>query len=121
MFPTVRPRWTVMALVALAVWWLLRWALRREPWPLTPFNRALLLFALTLPLAIRASVTPEFTIPKACVLILGLAVFRAVAWIGRGQRNLVGALLLLCLLGLAMLVVGGIAAQWSGKVSFLFP
>ncbi|MGQ9523192.1 MAG: hypothetical protein ACUVR6_11155, partial [Anaerolineae bacterium] len=42
-FPTVRPRWTVVALVALAVWWLLRWALRREPGPITPFNGALLL------------------------------------------------------------------------------
>ncbi len=36
LFPTLRPAWTAAALGGLALWWLLRWALRREPWPVTP-------------------------------------------------------------------------------------
>jgi hypothetical protein len=55
MFPTLRPHWTAAALAMLVVWWLLRWAVRGEPWPVTPFNGALLLFALMVPVGIWAS------------------------------------------------------------------
>ncbi len=120
-FPTVRPRWTAGALAVLAVWWLLRWALRREPWPLTPFNGALLLFALMLPVGIVVSTTPEFTIPKAAGLILGLAVFRASALAITGRRSYAMALALFCLTGLGILVVGLLATEWSFKVSALTP
>ena len=53
LFPTVRPNWTTAALAMLATWWLLRWAVRGEPWPRTPFNVALLVLLLTIPLSIR--------------------------------------------------------------------
>ena len=41
LFPTMRPRWTVVMLAVLAALYLLRWTMRREPWPSTPFNAAL--------------------------------------------------------------------------------
>jgi len=120
MFPTVRPRWAVAALVVLVVWWLLRWAVRGEPWPVTPFNGALLLFALMIPMGIWASAMPDLTLPKAGGLVLGLAVFRAVALAVDSPRRLNLALVLFCLIGLVILVVGVLGARWSAKVGPLY-
>ncbi|MCX7856306.1 MAG: hypothetical protein N2556_10150, partial [Anaerolineae bacterium] len=120
LFPTLRPKWTVTALGALVLWWLLRWALRREPWPVTPFNGALLLFALMIPVGIWASPVPELTLPKAVGLILGLAVFRAVVLAVRSPRALSPAVFLLCLTGLGILVAGVLGAAWSVKVGPLY-
>jgi putative inorganic carbon (HCO3(-)) transporter len=119
MFPTLRPHWTAAALAMLVVWWLLRWAVRGEPWPVTPFNGALLLFALMVPVGIWASAVPDLTLPKAAGLILGLAVFRAVA-LAVDSRRLNLALALFCLIGLAVLVVGVFGARWSAKVGPLY-
>ncbi len=120
-FPTVRPRWTVVALVALAAVWLLRWALRREPWPLTPFNGALLLFALMIPVAIRVSVAPEFSYPDGIRLVLGLAVFRYIGFLARTRRRLIWASIVFCLAGLLATGIGVIAVQWPEKAAFLSP
>lgn len=119
LFPTVRPRWTVAALGVLVALWLLRWAVQREPWPVTPFNGALLLFALMIPLAMWASALPELTLPKAAGLVLGLAVFRAVVLAVRDRRAFLLALAAFCLLGLAIIAVGAVAAQWADKVAAL--
>ena len=119
MFPTLRPHWTAAALAMLVVWWLLRWAVRGEPWPVTPFNGALLLFALMVPVGIWASAVPDLTLPKAAGLVLGLAVFRAVA-LAVDSRRLNLALALFCLIGLAVLVVGVFGARWSAKVGPLY-
>jgi putative inorganic carbon (HCO3(-)) transporter len=115
-FPTVRPRWTAIALVVLVAIWLLRWAVRREPWPVTPLNGPLLLFALMVPVGIWASPFSELTLPKATGLVLGLAVFRAVAFTVRSHRTLGPAVLLFCLLGLGILAAGVLGATWSAKV-----
>lgn len=119
-FPTVRPRWTAAALAVLAVWWLLRWAVRREPWPVTPFNGALLLFALMIPVGVWASAVPELTIPKATGLVLGLAVLRALVLVVRSRRHLGLAVALFCLVGLGILIVGVLGAGWSAKVGPLY-
>ena len=115
-FPTVRPRWTVVALVVLVVWWMLRWALQREPWPLTPFNGALLLFVLMLLVGIKVSTIPELTLPKAAGLILGFVVFRAVTLAVTRHGLLAVALALFCLIGLGILLIGLLATDWSPKV-----
>jgi putative inorganic carbon (HCO3(-)) transporter len=115
-FPSVRPRWTVGALVALAATWLLRWVVRGEPWPVTPFNGALLLFALMIPVGVWASAFPEFTTPKAAGLVLGLATFRAVAFAVRDRRTLAAGLVAFCGLVLAIAAVGALGAQWKTTV-----
>jgi putative inorganic carbon (HCO3(-)) transporter len=120
MFPTLRPRWTAAALAVVVVWWLLRWAVRGEPWPVTPFNGALLFFALMVPVGIWASAVPDLTLPKAAGLVLGLAVFRAVALTVDSSRRLNLALALFCLIGLAILVVGVFGARWLAKVGPLY-
>ncbi|MBC7226452.1 MAG: O-antigen ligase family protein [Thermoflexales bacterium] len=116
LFPTLRPTWTATALGMLALWWLLRWALRREPWPLTPFNGALLLFSLTVLTGFRVSLFPDLTIPKVAGLVLGLAVFRALAFAAGSERSFSLALVLFFLLGLGILTVGVLGTEWKQTV-----
>jgi len=118
-FPTVRPRWTAAVLAVLVALWLLRLLVRREPWPLTPFNTALLLFALMIPVALWVSPVPEITVPETARVLLGLIAFRAAALAVRDRRTMAMAVLLFCLLGLLITAVGLLGAQWSGKVAFL--
>ncbi|HUM37798.1 MAG TPA: hypothetical protein PLQ85_13080, partial [Anaerolineae bacterium] len=85
LFPTVRAEGTLAALVGLALFWLVSAVLRR-PWPETPFNGALLLFAIGVGVGTLVTAWPEVTLPKATGLILGLGVFRAMAAL-RGQAG----------------------------------
>lgn len=119
LFPSVRPLLTAIGLVALAAVWLARWAVRREPWPVTPFNGPLLLFAVMIPLGIWASPLPELTLPKATGLVLGLAVFRAVGLAVRSRRSFLVALAVFCALGLGLALVGALSAQWMIKAPAL--
>jgi len=118
-FPTVRPLWTAGALALLVILWLLRWMVRREPWPVTPFNGALLLFALMVPVGIWASAVPEVTAPEAVRVLLGLIAFRAVSFAVRDRRGLALAVLAFCLLGALITTVGLLGARWSAKVPVL--
>ena len=118
-FPTLFALATAMVLLLLAALWLVRWFIRREPWPITPFNGVLLLFALTVPVGIWASAVPELTLPKAAGLLLGLAVFRAVALTVRDRRSLGKALFAMCLLGVVIITVGAIGVEWAAKIPVL--
>lgn len=118
-FPTLFPLATAIVLLLLVALWFLRWIIRREPWPLTPFNGVLLLFTVTIPVGIWASAVPELTLPKAAGLLLGLAVFRAVALTVRDRRSLGIALSVLCLLGVAITAVGAAGVEWATKIPVL--
>ncbi len=118
-FPTLRPAWTAAALGTLALWWLMHWALRREPWPVTPFNGALLLFTLMLLVGIRVSPAQEITLPDATRVVLGLVTFRAVAMAAGNRRGMAPAVAVLCLFGVALIGVGILGAQWSAKMPVL--
>jgi len=120
-FPTTRPAWTAASLVVLALLYLLRLSVRREPWPVTPFNGALLLFALTIPVAVWASALPELTLPKLTGLILGLAAFRAIAFFVQDRRTLLLAVAAFALIGLGIWAVGFLGAGWSAKFAWLAP
>jgi putative inorganic carbon (HCO3(-)) transporter len=119
LFPSLHPLLTAAALIVLAALWLFHWFSLSEPWPITPFNDALLLFALMIPVAIWASAIPELTLPKAAGLVLGLAAFRAVALAVRDRRSLNLALVAFCVLGMGILVVGGLGAHWLEKAPVL--
>jgi putative inorganic carbon (HCO3(-)) transporter len=119
LFPTLRPGLTAVALVVLAALWLLCWFARGEPWPVTLFNGALLLFAITIPVAVWASAFPPVTLPKATGLVLGLAAFRALVLAVRDRRSLSLAVTALCLVGGAIVAVGLAGVAWPAKVSVL--
>jgi putative inorganic carbon (HCO3(-)) transporter len=121
LFPSLRPAWTAGALIGLTGIYLLRLLVRREPWPVTPFNGALLLFALTIPVAVWASALPELTLPKLTGLILGLAAFRAVAFSAHDRRTLLLAVAAFALVGLGIWAVGFLGAGWSTKFAWFAP
>lgn len=118
-FPTVRPRWTGAALAFLVTLWLFRWLVRGEPWPVSPLNTALLPFMAVIPFAILVSAFPEVTGPAAVRLVLGLAAFRAVAFVVHNDATLDLALVAFCLLGLGLAVAGVLAVQWPRKSTVL--
>ena len=117
LFPTVKPRITLLSLGLLALFWLVA-LMRRQPWPVTPFNGALLLFASMALVGVLITVLPDLTLPKATGLILGFSVFRAVAQTrgGRGRLLTLGGLVLAAM---AVWLLGILDLQWPAKVPAL--
>lgn len=121
LFPTARPGWTAGALLTFVLFVLLRLIVRREPWPATPFNAALLLLALMIPVAVWASAMPELTLPKLTGLILGLAAFRAVAFFVRDRRTLWWGVAAFAAIGLGIWSVGFLGTGWPAKFAWFAP
>lgn len=118
LFPTVRPSLTVIALALLVLSWLSAlW--QRRPWPVTPFNGALLWFAIMVGVGISVTAYPLLTLPKATGLILGLATFRILAGLPPTPTWRRMATLGLIALGSSITLVGLLGAQWYSKVPAL--
>lgn len=120
LFPTVYPMATVAALAILVLSWL-RALWQRQPWPVTPFNGALLLFAIMVGVGIGVTAYPDLTLPKATGLILGLAVFRVIAGLPAQTHWLRWASIGLIGLGGGTMLLGILGAQWYAKVPALLP
>ncbi|MDH7486895.1 MAG: O-antigen ligase family protein [Anaerolineae bacterium] len=115
LFPTLKPLLTLLALGLLGLFWLVAlW--RRCPWPCTPFNGAVFLVALMVAVGTLVTQSPDLSLPKATGLILGLAVFRAVAQMG-GRERLKWALAGLLLAALGVWVLGLLDLRWPDKIS----
>lgn len=121
LFPTVRPAWTAGTLLIFVLFALLRSLIRREPWPVTPFNAALLLLALMIPVAVWASAMPDLTFPKLTGLVLGLAAFRAMAFFCRDRRTLVWGIAAFAAVGLGIWAVGFLGTGWPAKFAWFAP
>ena len=121
LFPTVCPFWTAMALMGLGGWWLLRWVVRQEPWPVTPFNGALLLFSVMVGLGTIASINLSLTLPKLTGLILGLAIFRTLAFEVGNQRGFLWGIISFLIVGLIILGVGVLGVEWKTTIFALKP
>ena len=93
-------------MAGLVILWSTRAMVLREPWPITPFNGALLFFCLSIPLAVWASAVPELTLPKLTGLILGLAAFRGLAFAIRDRRGFRMGLVAFVLVGAGIWLVG---------------
>lgn len=119
LFPTVRAEGTLAALAALALFWLAS-ALGRRPWPDTPFNTALLLFAAAIGVGVLVTAWPEVTLSKATGLVLGLGLFRAMAAL-RGRGGLRWGWLVLTGLGLGIMAVGAVSAKFYTKIPIVAP
>jgi len=121
LFPTLRPASTLAACAALVVVWLARWAGHGRPGARTPLDVALLLLAVMIPVGVWASAFPDLTIPKLTGLLLGLAVFRATVNAAGSPRRLWTASLIFLALGLGLVAVGTISADWFVKWPALEP
>jgi putative inorganic carbon (HCO3(-)) transporter len=121
LFPTVLPAGTAFALLALLVVWLARWIGMGRPGAHSPFDIALLLLVLMVPIAVWASTIPELTIPKLAGLVLGLAAFRALVNAANTSRRLWAASLVFLTLGFVLVLVGLIGADWHAKWPALDP
>ena len=73
LFPDLLPAATVVALLALALVWLLGMAFDRTALPRTPFNLAFVLLGVALGVGILVSADPMETLPKATGVVLGLS------------------------------------------------
>ena len=119
LFPDLLPAATVVALLALALVWLLGMAFDRTALPRTPFNLAFVLLGIALGVGILVSADPTETLPKATSVVLGLAVWRFVV-IAVGRRHHVAltvALLLLICLGFS--VTGVLSLRELPKIPVL--
>lgn len=119
LFPTVWVEGTFAALFALALFWAIS-AFARRPWPETPFNAALLLFAVAVAVGTLVTAWPELTLSKATGLVLGLGLFRAMAGL-REDRGLRWGWLVLAGAGIAIAVVGTLSTQFYVKIPVVAP
>lgn len=119
LFPTVWVEGTLGALVVLALFWVIN-AVMRHPWPGTPFNAALLLFAGAVAVGTLVTAWPEVTLSKATGLVLGLGLFRALAAISE-ERGVRWGWLVLAGAGIAIAVVGTVSTQFYVKIPVVAP
>lgn len=119
LFPDLLPAATVVALLALALVWLLGMAFDRTALPRTPFNLAFVLLGVALGVGILVSADPMETLPKATGVVLGLAVWRFVV-IAVGRRPHVAlAVALLLLICLGFSVTGVLSLRELPKIPAL--
>jgi putative inorganic carbon (HCO3(-)) transporter len=117
LFPTAVPFLTFLALIALAVVWLLPLVREREPGlPATPFNLALIPWGIMLMVAILVSADIDQSLPKATGLILGLAVWRVLVLLVRTRRDVPWAVAGFVALGLGLVFIGALGIDASLKV-----
>jgi len=100
-FPTQYPPLTITALALIAVTWAATSLLRRRFWPAAPWNLALGAFVFMAAVGTVCSAVWDLTLPKVTGLVLGLAVYRALAEFARNRRSL-----LLALAGLVVVAAG---------------
>lgn len=121
LFPALWSPGVTVSLTLLLALAAIRWVVRQELWPATPFNAALFLFMLMLPVAVWASAIPDLTWPKLLGILLGLFFFRLAGLGIRDQRTLTWGLGVFIATGGVILVTGALNTGWSNKVPLLQP
>lgn len=116
LFPTLFVPGTAAALLLLAGLWLSQGAVNKQPWPASPLNGVLLLWAAALAVGLWVSADPDLTLPKITNLLLGLAAVRYLTSSdGFGRRLQWGAAALLGA-GLVTAVVGTLSVDWRFEI-----
>jgi putative inorganic carbon (HCO3(-)) transporter len=121
LFPSLRPRWTAAGLAVLVGFMVARWVISGVLWPATPFNAALLVFGLMLPVAWWASTWHDLSWPKLMRIVLGLATFRVLVLSVYSRRTLVWGLVVFFAVGTCILALGALSTDWPFKVVLLWP
>lgn len=120
MFPTVVPWATILAGCTLLLsWFYARWRLG-VPWlPNTSATRVLVGWSMMVLVGIAVSADPEYTLPKATNLFLGLAAWRFLAtYADSNSRFLLGCLAVIGL-GLGFTAVGVATTDWQLQIGWV--
>lgn len=124
LFPDILPWVTAFMMLLVVGAWLYGWKMGAFPLPSTPFNAALLLLAIMIFVAIVISADRDLTLSKATGLFLGFAAWRYIVFYVRDRRGIWVATFVFACVGLAMMAVGILSANWNFSVGFvqrLFP
>lgn len=120
LFPERLPGATFLALLGLAIVWLLPFLWTRSPGlPATPHNVTFLLWGGMVSVAILVSADPAQTLPKATGLILGMAVWRLLLILPRSRQDIQLATALYLLFGMGIIVFGLFGLQELPKIPAL--
>lgn len=119
LFPDVAPVGAAIALILLLLGWLVCWRLVGFPLRTTPSNLAFLLFALGLMVGMLVTADPDLTMPKATGMILALASWRFLVFHVRSERALWLAFGMVTAVGLGMIGLGVLSADWRFEVPFV--
>ncbi len=119
LFPDSFPVAAGAALIALAAVWLVGLVLAPGLLPRTPFNAALLLFAVALAVGILVSADPTETLSKATGLVLGLAAWRFLVIATTRRSHVTAAVALLLLVSLGFTIIGLLSLRDLPKIPML--
>lgn len=120
LFPNLNETFTFGAVGLLVGMWVLGWFLARLPvLPASPLSPALLLWGLMVIVGILVTADPELTYPKATGLLLGFAYWRYIVNTLRTRQLINLGIIFFLLVGLGMMFVGTVSADWRLKVPLL--
>jgi putative inorganic carbon (hco3(-)) transporter len=112
----IQPNLTPLLLLPPLFWALRKWVYGRFVTP-TPLDSALLLLLIMLLVSLYATFDMAFSLDKIAGLLLGVALFYAVAAAAaRSQRWLAAAVMLHLSLGVGVAFLGMLGTRWSNKL-----
>ncbi len=106
--------------ILAAFFWLVRWAAYGRPSLRTPFDWAMLLLLLMLPVTLWATSLPAETYPQVYRLLSGMALFYAIVNWGNSPQRFRLLVAGLTLAGLALALMAPLSVEWPvGKLPFI--
>jgi putative inorganic carbon (HCO3(-)) transporter len=120
LFPNLSETFTLGAVGLLLGLWVLGWLLARLPvLPASPLSPALLLWGFMVIIGVLVTADPELTFPKATGLLLGYAYWRYIVNTLRTRQLINLGIIFFLLVGLGMMFIGTVSADWRLKVPLL--
>jgi putative inorganic carbon (hco3(-)) transporter len=107
------------ALLVLPAVWIAGLLAKREPFPRTPLNLAILALVVMLLVSEWATFDLMISLPKITGLVLGIAVFFAIVRVGKTSHGWWLSLLTFLGVGLSFAAFGLIGTQWGAKIAAL--
>ena len=117
---TISERFLPAAFMAAASWWLVRWAAYGRPSVRTPLDLSVGLLLLMIPVTLWVTIAPEITRSQVFRLLLGVALFYAVANWTDSPRRLRLLVMGTLTAGLLLAFSAPLTVEWvGGKFSYV--
>ncbi|MGQ9593688.1 MAG: O-antigen ligase family protein [Anaerolineae bacterium] len=113
--------WRTLALLGVPGWWLVRWWRRGHVVAPTPLDLPILLMLVQVLVSLWVTADPAFSLPKVCGVVLGVAVYYAVAEVVAvgGEAGLAWAVGAFLAAGVGLAGVGLLGTRWPGRLPLL--